>query len=52
VKSAVEPARKLSAEEKKKSAYKFLKKNLSAVRFMGIRMKRAQKKADAEKAKK
>ena len=51
---AAAPARKVTAAETEKSAYTFLKKNLSAVRFMGQRIVRAQKKeakakADAEK---
>jgi large subunit ribosomal protein L13e len=46
VKAALEAPRKLTADEKKKTAYKFLKKNISAVRFIGQRMKLAQKKAD------
>ena len=46
-----EAPRKLSADEKKRSAYRFLKKNISAVRFMGARIKRAMKKEEAKKKK-
>ena len=46
----VEAARKLTAEEKKAKAYRFLKKNISAVRFMGARISRALK-AEAKKKK-
>ena len=55
VKVALEAPRKLTEEEKTKKAYKFLKSNHSAVRFMGARLTRAKKKADkaaAEAAKK
>ena len=55
VQVAVEAPRKLTAEEKSKNVFKFLKNNHSAVRFMGFRIKKAQKKADklaAELAKK
>jgi len=48
--AAVEAPRKLSAEQKKKHAYRFLKKNISAVRFMGARISRALK-AEAKKKK-
>ena len=47
---AVEAPRKLTAEEKSKNVYKFLKNNHSAVRFMGFRLKKAQKKAEREAA--
>lgn len=50
IKAAAAPARKVSKAETEKSAYKFLKKNLSAVRFMGERIVRQQKKAAKEKA--
>ena len=50
IKIALEAPRKLTADEKTKKAYKFLKSNHSAVRFMGFRMKKAQKKADKEAA--
>jgi large subunit ribosomal protein L13e len=50
VKAAAAPARKVAKAETEKSAYKFLKKNLSAVRFMGERIVRQQKKAAKEKA--
>lgn len=54
VKAAKIPARKITKAETEKSAYKFLKKNMSAARFLGARMVRAKKqeekaKADAEK---
>ena len=55
VKAALEAPRKLTADEKTKKAYKFLKSNHSAVRFMGFRIKKAAKKAEkiaAEEAKK
>ena len=42
---AAEKPRAVTAEEKKKNVYAFLKKNHSAVRFLGARMKREQKKA-------
>jgi len=48
IKAALEPARKVTKEEKAKSAYSFLKKNLSAARFLGERIKRAAKKAAKE----
>ena len=48
-KAAAEAPRKLTAEEKTKNVYKFLKTNHSAVRFMGERMARAQKKVEKEK---
>ena len=50
VQVAVEAPRKLTADEKSKNVYKFLKNNHSAVRFMGFRIKKAQKKADKEAA--
>jgi len=50
VKLAKAPARKVSKAETEKSAYKFLKKNLSAARFMGQRMVRAKKHEDKAKA--
>jgi large subunit ribosomal protein L13e len=49
---AVEAARKVSAEEKTKNVYAFLKKNHSAVRFLGARLARIQKKQAAKDAKK
>jgi large subunit ribosomal protein L13e len=51
VKATLEAPRKVSKEETQKSAYAFLKKNLSAARFLGARIARAAKKA-AEAAKK
>jgi len=50
VKPAKIPARKVSKAETEKSAYKFLKKNLSAVRFLGERMVRAKKREEKAKA--
>lgn len=50
IRAAAAPARKVAKAETEKSAYKFLKKNLSAVRFMGERMVRQQKKLAKEKA--
>ena len=49
MRAATEAPRKLTAEEKKRKAYRFLKKNISAVRFMGARIKRALKKEEREK---
>lgn len=49
---AVEAARKVTDDEKTKNVYAFLKKNHSAVRFLGARLKRAQKKAAKENEKK
>ena len=49
---AADAARKVTAEEKAKGVYAFLKKNHSAVRFLGARLKRAQKKAAKESEKK
>ena len=49
VAAVAEPARKLTSDEAKTNIYKFLKKNHSAVRFMGARMARAAKKAEKEK---
>eukprot|EP00455_Lapot_gusevi_P002983 TRINITY_DN11238_c0_g1_i1.p2 TRINITY_DN11238_c0_g1~~TRINITY_DN11238_c0_g1_i1.p2 ORF type:complete len:217 (-),score=68.62 TRINITY_DN11238_c0_g1_i1:61-711(-) len=49
---AAEAARKVSAEEKTKNVYAFLKKNHSAVRFLGARLARIQKKQAAKDAKK
>lgn len=50
VKKAVASSRKVAKADTEKSAYKFLKKNLSAVRFMGERIVRQQKKLAKEKA--
>jgi len=50
LKAAKIPARKVSKAETEKSAYKFLKKNISAVRFLGARMVRAKAKEDKAKA--
>jgi large subunit ribosomal protein L13e len=50
VRRPAEAPRVVTADEKKKSSYKFLKSNLSAVRFMGERMKRAKKKSEKEAA--
>ena len=47
--AAAEAPRKISADEKKRKAYRFLKSNISAVRFLGARIKRAQKKEAAKK---
>ena len=44
IRAAAEAPRKLTAAEKKRQAYSFLKKNISAVRFLGARIKRAAKK--------
>jgi large subunit ribosomal protein L13e len=49
-KPAKPAARKVAKAEAEKSAYKILKKNMSAVRFMGERIVRAQKQAAAAKA--
>mmetsp|Transcript_50632 Transcript_50632/g.58269 ORF Transcript_50632/g.58269 Transcript_50632/m.58269 type:complete len:219 (+) Transcript_50632:36-692(+) len=49
---AVDAARKVTEEEKTKNVYAFLKKNHSAVRFLGARLKKAQKKAAKENEKK
>jgi large subunit ribosomal protein L13e len=54
IRPGVEAPRKLTADQKKKSAYRFLKKNISAVRFMGARISRAlkqeaKKKKEADK---
>jgi large subunit ribosomal protein L13e len=54
VKAAAPAARKVAKSEQEKSAYKFLKKNMSAVRYMGARLvraaaKEAKAKAEAEK---
>lgn len=51
IRAAVEAPRVLTAEEKKKKAYRFLKKNISAVRFLGARIRRALKKEAAAKKK-
>ena len=51
IRAAVEAPRKLTADEKKRKAYRFLKQNISAVRFMGARIKRALKKEEAKKKK-
>ena len=51
VRAAAEPMRKLTADEKTKNVHAFLRKNISAVRYLGARMKRAQNKADREKEK-
>jgi large subunit ribosomal protein L13e len=50
VKAAKAPARKVSKEDAAKSAYKFLKKNLSAARFLGQRIVRLKKKEEKAKA--
>jgi len=50
IKPAKSPARKISKAETDKSAYKFLKKNLSAVRFLGQRMVRAKTREEKAKA--
>jgi large subunit ribosomal protein L13e len=50
IKIALEAPRKLTADEKTKNTYKFLKNNHSAVRFMGFRLKKAAKKAEKEAA--
>jgi len=49
---ALEAPRALTAEEKAKGVFRFLKKNRNAVRFMGERMARANKKAEKERSKK
>ena len=49
IRAAAEAPRKLSADEKKRKAYRFLKKNISAVRFLGARIARAIKKEEREK---
>lgn len=49
IRAAVEAPRVLTAEEKKKKAYRFLTKNISAVRFLGARIRRALKKEAAKK---
>lgn len=46
VRAAVEPMRALSADEKAKGVYGFLKKNISAQRFLGARIARAAKKSE------
>jgi len=43
-------ARKISKADTEKSAFKFLKKNMSAARFLGERLARAKKREDAAKA--
>ena len=50
--AAAEAPRKVSDVEKKTNVYAFLKKNISAVRYLGARLKRAQKKASKENDKK
>ena len=45
-KKSAEPPRKLTKEDKEAHVYKFLKKNLSASRFLAERVKRAKKKAE------
>lgn len=50
--TAPEAPRKVTEEESKKNVYAFLKKNHSAVRYLGDRMVRAQKKAAREEEKK
>ena len=47
--AAAEAPRKITAAEKKRKAYRFLTKNISAVRFLGARIKRALKKEAAKK---
>jgi len=49
---AAEGPRAVTAEEKTKNVYKFLKKNHSAVRFLGARTSRAARKAAKENEKK
>ncbi len=49
IRVAAEAPRVLTAEEKKKKAYRFLKKNISAVRFLGARIRRTLKKEAAKK---
>jgi len=49
-KKATPTSRKVAKADTEKSAYKFLKKNMSAVRFMGERIVKQQKKAAAAKA--
>ena len=49
---AADAARKVTATEAKTNVYAFLKKNHSAVRFLGARLARAQKKAAAAAEKK
>lgn len=48
---AKEAPRKITAEEAKTNAYAFLKKNHSAARFLGDRLKRNEKKNNAKKDK-
>lgn len=48
---AKEAPRKITAEEAKTNAYAFLKKNHSAARFLGDRIRRNDKKANAKKDK-
>ena len=50
--AAAEAPRKVTDLEKKTNVYAFLKKNISAVRYLGARLKRAQKKAAKENDKK
>jgi large subunit ribosomal protein L13e len=50
-KPEAEKPRKVTEEEKTKNVYAFLKKNHSAVRFLGARIARAAKKAAAAKDK-
>jgi len=52
VKEAVLPTQKLTKEDKKKKVFKFLKNALSAERFFGERIRRAEKKAEAAAKKK
>ena len=48
---AVLPVQKLTAEEKKKQQYKFLKNAISAERFFGARLRLAQRRAEAKQKK-
>jgi large subunit ribosomal protein L13e len=50
VKADAPKSRKVSKAETEKSAYKFLKKNISAARFMGARIVAAKKKEEKAKA--
>eukprot|EP00796_Vickermania_ingenoplastis_P002325 gene2325-1461_t len=50
VRPAAEAPRKVTAEEKSKNVYKFLKKNHSAVRFFGARTARKAKREAAKEA--
>jgi large subunit ribosomal protein L13e len=52
VKEAVLPTQKLTKDEKKKKVFKFLKNAISAERFFGQRIRKAEKKAEAAAKKK